>query len=95
MYYPLLRGKQFELKALREFSNKYPNTNRIVPIIEPVNKNLGPLIQGIDEMLTNVIRKSYNSRKWLRKFGIFGGVLLGITVFSQFLFGKSEKRKEV
>ena len=53
MYYPLLRGKQFELKALREFSNKYPNTNRIVPIIEPVNKNLGPLIQGIDEMLTN------------------------------------------
>lgn len=53
MYYPLLRGKQFELKALREFSNKYPNTNRIVPIIEPVNKNLGPLIQGIDEMLAN------------------------------------------
>ncbi len=53
MYYPLLRGKQFELKALREFSNKYPNTNRIVPIIEPVNKNLGPLFQGIDEMLAN------------------------------------------
>lgn len=53
MYYPLLRGKQFELKALREFSGKYPNTNRIVPIIEPVNKNLSPLIQGIDEMLTN------------------------------------------
>ena len=38
---------------MREFSNKYPNTNRIVPIIEPVNKNLGPLIQGIDEMLAN------------------------------------------
>ncbi len=53
MYYPLLRGKQFELKALREFSTKYPNTNRIVPIIEPVNKNLSPLMQGIDEMLTN------------------------------------------
>ena len=53
MYYPLLRGKQFELKALREFSAKYPNTNRIIPIIEPVNKNLAPLIQGIDDMLAN------------------------------------------
>ena len=53
MYYPLLRGKQFELKALREFSVKCPNTNRIVPIIEPVNKNLTPLMQGIDEMLSN------------------------------------------
>lgn len=53
MYYPLLRGKQFELKALREFSAKYPNTNRIVPIIEPVNQSLSPLIQGIDDMLAN------------------------------------------
>lgn len=53
MYYPLLRGKQFELKALREFSAKYPNSNRVVPIIEPVNQSLSPLIQGIDDMLAN------------------------------------------
>jgi hypothetical protein len=38
MYYPYLRGRQFELIALREYSQIYQGTNKIVPIIEPVKK---------------------------------------------------------
>ena len=53
MYFPLLRGKQFELKALREFSASCPNNTHVIPIIEPVNDGLSPLVQGIREMSQN------------------------------------------
>lgn len=36
MYFPLLRGKQFELVALKEFAEAYPGNQWICPIIEPV-----------------------------------------------------------
>ena len=36
MYYPYLRGKQFELLALREFAEKYSDDCKVFPIIEPV-----------------------------------------------------------
>lgn len=36
MYYPLLRGKRFELLALREWAGQGRESPRIVPIIEPV-----------------------------------------------------------
>jgi hypothetical protein len=39
MYYPYLRGKQFELLALREFVDIYSGDCRVFPIIEPVNEN--------------------------------------------------------
>jgi hypothetical protein len=38
MYYPYLRGRQFELIALREYAQIYKGTNKVVPIIEPVKK---------------------------------------------------------
>ena len=38
MYYPYLRGRQFELIALREYAMQYRGVNKIVPIIEPVKK---------------------------------------------------------
>lgn len=41
MYYPYLRAKQFELKALREFSEEHSGSN-IVPILEPVKKQSEP-----------------------------------------------------
>lgn len=56
MYFPLLRGKQFELKALREFSSSYPNNAHVTPIIEPVNESIGSLVQGMNEMLQNGLR---------------------------------------
>ncbi|TCZ23281.1 sce7725 family protein [Pantoea agglomerans] len=46
MYYPFIRGKQFELVALRELAPRLPN-NLYKPIIEPVRKNLLPLIKTI------------------------------------------------
>jgi len=38
MYFPFLRGKQFELIALREISGIIAGQNHISPIIEPVKK---------------------------------------------------------
>lgn len=43
MYFPYLRGKQFELKALKDFYEKNPEERFIVPIIEPVNKSFRAL----------------------------------------------------
>ena len=37
MYFPYLRGRQFELIALRELVGKDVLSSRITPIIEPVN----------------------------------------------------------
>jgi hypothetical protein len=36
MYFPYLRGRQFELIALRELVEKGVLSSRIIPIIEPV-----------------------------------------------------------
>jgi len=38
MYYPYLRGRQFELIALREYAQQLSDANNIIPIIEPVKK---------------------------------------------------------
>lgn len=43
MYYPYLRAKQFELKALREFAEENPAQKAIVPIIEPVKQQMNGL----------------------------------------------------
>ena len=49
MYYPILKGKQFELTALRELIGHIPATN-VCPILEPVNLGLGPLATTISEL---------------------------------------------
>ena len=41
-----------------------------------------------DQMLNTTFKEMYHTKKWLKMFGGFGAVLLGVTVFSQFLFGK-------
>ncbi|MGN0224277.1 MAG: sce7725 family protein [Muribaculaceae bacterium] len=51
MYYPYLRAKQYELLALREFAGKYSPNNRIVPIIEPVKKQMN----GLNTAISNLI----------------------------------------
>lgn len=43
MYYPYLRGRQFELIALREFAEIHGQNNNIVPIIEPVKKTFNSM----------------------------------------------------
>lgn len=56
MYYPYLRGKQFELLALREFSARFNNNTKIVPIIEPVKNQMNGMNIAVDAMLENSIR---------------------------------------
>ena len=48
MYHPYLRGKQYELILLRENAKLIKNAS-MVPIIEPVKKNLTALNKAIDE----------------------------------------------
>lgn len=55
MYLPYLRGKQFELIALREFATQYPNTARIIPIIEPVKSTFNGLTIAVKTMFENHI----------------------------------------
>lgn len=56
MYYPYLRGKQFELIALREFSKENDGQNNIIPVIEPVRNSLGQLSLTISELLKRKYR---------------------------------------
>lgn len=49
MYFPFVRGKQFELIALRELAPRLPN-NLYKPIIEPVRRNLLPLLKTIKKI---------------------------------------------
>lgn len=55
MYYPYLRAKQFELKALREFSEEHSGSN-IVPILEPVKKQSAALERAVEDMMRNKMR---------------------------------------
>ena len=55
MYFPYLRGKQFELIALREFAEAYPHSQKIVPIIEPVKTPLAALQRATEALDNNGI----------------------------------------
>lgn len=52
MYYPILRGKLNEFLALRELSNLAID-KLFCPVIEPVRKELAPLIRTIKELNDN------------------------------------------
>lgn len=43
MYYPYLRGRQFELIALREYAVQHGDKNNIIPIIEPVKNTFNSM----------------------------------------------------
>lgn len=53
MYYPYLRAKQYELKAIREFSTEHKGQRLITPILEPVREQLNALNSAIDELIEN------------------------------------------
>lgn len=57
MYYPYLRGRQYELIALRDFSEKInPEETKVFPIIEPVRKNMNALKKAISTMSEHDIK---------------------------------------
>lgn len=49
MYYPYFRGKQNELILLRDQAELIASS-KIIPIIEPVKKNLNPLVRAFDSL---------------------------------------------
>ena len=49
MYYPYFRGKQNELILIREQAELISNS-KIIPIIEPVKRNLSPLNRAIEQL---------------------------------------------
>jgi hypothetical protein len=53
MYFPYLRGKQFELSALKEFAIKNPNNGCIIPIIEPIKQQINIINSTIGAMIDN------------------------------------------
>ena len=66
--------------------------------ISPVNdagSEFKFLLTGIapDELFFKAGQQAFNTRKWLKIFGTFGGVLLGVTVLAQFFFGKMPDKK--
>ena len=55
MYFPLIRGKQFELLALRDLSKQIANSTKISPIIEPVKEATAVIEKTLDILLTILI----------------------------------------
>lgn len=55
MYFPLLRGKQYELVALKEFAETHPDEQRLCPIIEPVRVLPDALVRAADVLSSNGI----------------------------------------
>lgn len=51
MYYPYLRGRQFELIALREYAEIRGENNNIVPIIEPVKKSFNSMKLALPKLI--------------------------------------------
>ncbi|MFZ4798307.1 MAG: sce7725 family protein [Bacteroidia bacterium] len=56
MYYPYLRGRQFELIALREFAVEKGFKNNVVPIIEPVKNSFNSIKLAIPKLFENNVR---------------------------------------
>ncbi|MHB1397700.1 MAG: sce7725 family protein [Trichloromonadaceae bacterium] len=85
MYYPFIRGKQFELVMLREMAPRIA-TWGFVPIIEPVKGNFPALKRALDKLVENNCRfilianpsvgelKEDNSSLWRE---VFAGPLAG------------------
>ena len=52
-YFPYLRGKQFELIALRDMCSFYKQKDIISPIIEPIKQVNSTLLKTIDSLVQN------------------------------------------
>ncbi|MFC4409626.1 sce7725 family protein [Chungangia koreensis] len=57
MYYPFIRGRQYDLLALRELQSKELLSNKIVPIIEPIkmSSTLSTTVKIFNEAQRNLI----------------------------------------
>lgn len=69
MYFPFLRGKQFELIALRELVPLPLDPNKVSPIVEPLKKNLNTIataaraLQTIGVNIQLIVNPQYGDLK--------------------------------
>jgi len=56
MYYPYLRGRQFELIALREYAELRGGNNNIIPIIEPVKKTFNSMKLALPKLISGDVK---------------------------------------
>lgn len=56
MYYPYLRGRQFELIALREYARVKGDNNNIIPIIEPVRTSFNSIKIALPILIENDVK---------------------------------------
>lgn len=56
MYYPYLRGRQFELIALREYAQVRGDNNKIIPIIEPVRTSYNSMKIALPTLTKNKVK---------------------------------------
>lgn len=56
MYYPFLRGRQFELIALREYASEYKGDNKITPIIELVKKTFNNVKLALPKLIAGNVK---------------------------------------
>lgn len=56
MYYPYLRGRQFELIALREFALNHGDNSNVTPIIEPVKIKFNNMKLAIPKLIEGNVK---------------------------------------
>ena len=56
MYYPYLRGRKYELLALREFAENSVRKNNVIPIIEPVKSSNSDFKLAIPKMINGGLK---------------------------------------
>jgi hypothetical protein len=56
MYFPYLRGRQFELIALREYASQRGDKNNIIPIIEPVKSTFNSMKTALSKLVLGDVK---------------------------------------
>lgn len=95
------------LEEVKNYRTKFFNTLGSANYFSKLSHKIGKSVEAnfeekfllcgvaVDELFTNIINKSFNTNKWLKIFGGFGIGLLGVTVGSQFLFGRMKNPQKV
>lgn len=85
--------KQYRQKVLNEIGNAHAIEKELHKVSTNPSTASSALIFRItgaapDEIFSKYGQQAFNTNKWLKMFGTAGAVLLGVTVLSQFFFGR-------
>lgn len=86
MYFPILRGRQFELLALRECVSRGILSNEVIPVVEPV-KVSSTFVKTVDAFIEAgkqiAIIRNPQVGSWLKDFGKKDNDLIKNRVYEQ------------